>query len=85
MEVFDAKTGKAWHRALQDSYLPRSSTSTSFFAFTWDGQTVNGKQTNVVPNGQYVITVTVLKALGNEATPGDTETWISPVITLARP
>jgi minor extracellular serine protease Vpr len=85
MEVFDVKTGKDWHRAFQDSYLPRNSTSTSFFALTWDGQTVNGKQINVVPNGQYVIKVTVLKALGNAATPGDTETWTSPAITVARP
>ena len=85
VEVFDVKSGKAWHRALQDSYLPRNSTSTAFFAFSWDGLTVNGNKVNVVPNGQYVMKVTVLKALGDESTPGDTETWTSPPITLARP
>lgn len=85
MEVFDAKTGRSWHRAFQESYLPRNSTTTGYFALAWDGVTVNGNQTNVVPNGQYVMKLTVLKALGDESNPGDTETWTSPVITIARP
>lgn len=85
MEVFDANTGRAWHFADNESYLPRNSTSTGFFEFTWDGTTVNGNRTNVVPNGQYVVRVTVVKALGDDSNPADVETWTSPVITLARP
>jgi subtilisin family serine protease len=85
MEVFDAQTGRAWHRAFQESYLPRNSTSTGYFAIGWDGLTTNGNQINVVPNGSYVVKVTILKALGNASNPGDLETWTSPVITLARP
>ncbi len=85
MEVFDASTGKAWHRAFQNEYLSRNSTSTSFFAFSWDGTTTNGSKVNVVPNGQYVVKVSVLKALGDSSNPAHWESWTSPVITLARP
>ena len=85
MEVFDANTGRAWHFAGNENYLPRNSTSTAFFTFTWDGTTVNGNHTNVVPNGQYVVRLSVLKALGDDSNPADVETWTSPVITLARP
>jgi hypothetical protein len=85
LEVFDATTGKAWHRADNEEYLPRNSAATSFFAFIWDGTTVNGKKTDTVPNGSYIIKMTVVKALGDESNPSDVETWTSPVITLARP
>lgn len=85
MEVFDANTGKAWHRAYEEEYLPRNSTSTSFFAFTWDGLTTNGNKVNVVPDGQYVIKLSVQKALGDDSNPAHWETWTSPVITIARP
>jgi hypothetical protein len=63
----------------------RNSTTTSFFAFFWDGTTRNGNKTNVVPDGQYVIKVSVLKALGDDNNPAHWETWTSPVITLDRP
>jgi minor extracellular serine protease Vpr len=85
MEVFDANTGKAWHRAYEEEYLPRNSTSTSFYAFTWDGVTTNGNKVNVVPDGQYVIKLSVLKALGDDDNPDHWETWTSPVITIDRP
>ncbi len=85
MEVFDANTGKAWHRAFEGQYMPRNSTSTSFFAFSWDGVTTAGNKTYTVPNGQYVIHLSVLKALGDDSNPAHWETWTSPVITIARP
>ena len=90
LEAFDAVTGKAWHRVSDDEYVTRSSTPTSFFAFTWDGTTFQGKgknanQWNTAPNGQYVVKVSVLKALGDESDPAHWETWTSPVITIARP
>ena len=82
MEVFDANTGEPRHKAEDDSYLPRSSTATSFFAISWNGTTFHGKKTDVLPNGSYVIQLTIRKALGSEE---DLETWTSPVITIARP
>jgi len=81
-EVFAAGSGKAWHRAFDLEYLARNSTSTSFFAFPWDGTTFAGNKTYTVPNGQYVVKVTAFKALGSDT---DVETWTSPVITIARP
>jgi minor extracellular serine protease Vpr len=85
MEVRDANTGKAWHRALDIDYVGRNSTSTSFFALPWDGTTVNGKKVNTVPDGQYVIVLSVEKALGDGNNPAHVETWTSPVITVDRP
>ncbi len=85
MEIFDANTGKAWHRALELEYFGRNSSATGFFALPWDGTTVNGKKVNVVPNGQYVIVMKVFKALGDDSNPAHVETFTSPVITIARP
>ena len=84
MEVFST-SGKAWHRAYEERYLPRNSTSTSFFAFPWDGRTIAGSRIYTVPDGTYVVKVSVLKALGDAANPADWETWTSPVIVIDRP
>jgi len=83
MDVLDAATGKDWHQADNEQYLPRNTTSTGFFAFAWDGQTTAGNKTYTVPNGSYVIKLTIEKALGDSTL--DVETWTSPVITVARP
>jgi subtilisin family serine protease len=91
LEASDAVTGKSWNRISDDEYVTRSSTPTGFFSFTWDGTTFTGKGKNAsqapapVPNGQYTIKVSVLKALGDETNPADWETWTSPVVTIARP
>jgi hypothetical protein len=75
----------------QLAYLPRNSTPTSFFQFTWDGTRSqdngggNGDHRKVVPNGQYVLKLSVLKALGNASNAADWETYTTPPITLARP
>lgn len=85
MDVTEVSTGKSWHRALESQYLGRNSTATGFFAFSWDGQTFAGNKAYTVPNGQYVIRLSVLKALGEAANPAHWETWDSPVVTIARP
>jgi subtilisin family serine protease len=85
MEIFDADTGKAWHRAFSQNYVGRNNSATGAFALAWDGSTFNGSKTLQVPNGRYVIKMTVIKALGDEANPAHVETWTSPVITIARP
>ncbi|HSH40292.1 MAG TPA: S8 family serine peptidase [Chthoniobacterales bacterium] len=85
MVVTDAVSGKSWHRALELEYLGRNSGAATFFSLPWDGVTVGGNKTYTVPNGQYVITLTVEKALGDAANPAHTESWTSPVITIARP
>jgi hypothetical protein len=85
MDVVEADSGKAWHMAFRQAYLPHNSTATGFFALGWDGNTFTGGKTYSVPNGRYVIKMTVLKALGDSANPAHVETWTSPVITIARP
>ena len=85
MEVFDAVTGKAWYRASDDEYIGRNAAPTSFYAFLWNGVTRNGNKINTVPDGAYVMNVTVVKALGDESSPSHVETWTSPIITIDRP
>ncbi len=90
LEANDATSGRTWHKISLDDYMTRNSTPGGFFAFAWDGTTFRGKGTQpnqwlTVPNGNYVVTVKVLKALGNEANPAHWETWTSPVVTIARP
>jgi hypothetical protein len=85
MEVFEAASDKAWHRAYNLEYMPRNSTTTAFFAFSWDGTTTAGNKLYTVPDGQYVIKLSVLKALGDESNPAHWETWTSPFITIDRP
>lgn len=90
LEAFDAVTGQSWYRVSDDEYVTRNSTPGGFFAFTWDGTTFTGKgktanQWYTAPNGQYIVKVSVLKALGDESNPAHWETWTSPVITIARP
>jgi len=90
LEANDAASGKSWHRVSNDEYFTRSGSPSGFFAFSWDGTTFASKGKNdnqwyTVPNGQYRVTVSVLKALGDENNPADWETWTSPVITIARP
>ncbi len=90
LEAFDAVTGTAWHRVSDDEYVTRNATPGGFFAFIWDGNTFQGKgknqnQWNIVPNGNYVVKVSVLKALGDDANPAHWETWTSATINIARP
>jgi minor extracellular serine protease Vpr len=77
--------GKNWQKILDERWQGRNSTPTTFFSFTWDGTTFAGDQTFTVPDGQYVVTLSVLKALGDAHNPAHTETWESPVITIDRP
>jgi minor extracellular serine protease Vpr len=93
MEVRDAVTGQpvhpVFHNLTEEDYLPRNSTATSFFSFPWDGTRLhsNGNKLKVkeVPDGQYVVVVKALKALGDANNPAHWETWTSPVVTLDRP
>lgn len=90
LEAFDANTGQSFHRVSNDEFVGRNTSAAGFFAFSWDGVTFKGKGTkpeqfSAVPNGQYVVRVTVLKALGDDDNPAHQETWTSPVITIARP
>jgi minor extracellular serine protease Vpr len=92
VEIRQASNGQPVHPvfyyAIEEEFLPRNSTATSFFSFAWNGtRNHNNGNDNIkqVPNGQYVLVIKALKALGDESNPAHWETWTSPVITLARP
>jgi subtilisin family serine protease len=85
VEVFEAVTNKPWHRAFDLEYVGRNSTSTSFFAYAWDGTTKGGNKIYTVPDGQYYFKLSVLKALGDDNNPAHWETWTSPTFALDRP
>jgi minor extracellular serine protease Vpr len=61
--------------------------SGGFSVRTWDGTLAksNGKGRTTLPDGQYVLEVTALKALGDPANPDHVETWTSPAFTIDRP
>jgi subtilisin family serine protease len=75
----------------QQEFLGRNSAATTFFEFDWDGTRShdngggNGDHRKVVPNGRYILKLSVLKALGNASNSADWETFTTPPITLARP
>jgi len=90
LEAFDADTGAAMNKVSVDQYVTRASTPEGFFAWAWDGTTFRAQGQvpelwATVPNGRYVVKVSVAKALGQLGNAADTETWTSPVITIARP
>lgn len=90
LEAVNAVTGKVVGKVSDDQWVTRNTTATGFFAFTWDGQVFKkdpAKPNNwsTAPNGQYVVRVTVRKALADKNNPAHFESWTSPVITLARP
>jgi subtilisin family serine protease len=85
--VFDANTGSSRGWFGVEHFLARNSTSTGFFAFTWDGTTTVGNSNNTmtVPDGEYYVTLAVLKALGDDRNPAHWEHWTSPTFTIDRP
>ncbi len=84
VEIFSEK-GKAWHRAYNEDYMPRNSTSTGFFAYPFDGTTFAGNKTYTLPDGKYYAKISVLKALGDASNPAHWETWTSPMFVIDRP
>ena len=84
IDVYDL-AGKSWHRAIREEYLDRDTGTENFSLFFWDGTTTAGKKTYTLPDGQYIVRLSLLKALGDTTNPAHWETWTSPVITIDRP
>jgi minor extracellular serine protease Vpr len=94
IQVFKAD-GSAVHPVFnyvtQQEFLGRNSTATTFFEFDWDGTRStdngvgNGDHRKVLPNGRYILKLSVLKALGDASNAADWESFTSPPITLAHP
>ena len=84
MEVIGANSGKNWHRALELDYFARNTSATGYYAISFDGTTFAGRKVYTVPDGTYVMKLSVLKALGDDSNPAHWETWTSPSFTIAR-
>ena len=72
LEAFNS-SGNSVGKVSEDEYVTRNSTPGGFFAFTWDGVTFRGQSgkpvgIREVPNGQYTVKVSVLKARNSGAT-----------------
>jgi subtilisin family serine protease len=88
IDVFDSVKSKPYGNVLDTEYYGQNSAPTgasSTFSFAWDGTTVFNKSLYKVPNGTYVLKLSVLKALGDTNNPAHWETWTSPVVTLNHP
>ncbi len=85
VELFAAGTNKAWHRAYDEVFMRRSTSSSSFSAFSFDGTTFAGNKTYTLPNGDYYAVISVLKANGDDSNPAHWESWTSPTFTIQRP
>lgn len=89
LEAFDAITGQFVGNISHDDWMPRNSSALGFFVFSWDGTVYQDRRPNrfrPVPNGQYRVTVTAKKALGQDINPAHFERLVVPgVITIARP
>jgi hypothetical protein len=88
VEAFDATTGKSLFWVDQAEYVGRNSNYDVIFSWVWDGTTTPGKEGKKLfeaPDGDYVLVLNVLKALGDKNNPDHWETWTSPVFTIDRP
>jgi minor extracellular serine protease Vpr len=72
----------------QDEFVGRNLTATAFTGFAWDGTRIHSaggsSVRHAVPDGDYVIQLRILKALGDPNNPEHWEIWDSPVVTIER-
>jgi len=94
LSVFHADSGAPVHSVFNTGfeyeYNSPNSTLTGFFALAWDGTRVanNGKGNDnvwMVPNGNYILKLSVLKANGDASNAAHWEVFTTPVVTIARP
>jgi hypothetical protein len=82
-EILEAGSGRSLGRALDRRYVPRSTTVASFTRAGWEGTTLHGRHERALPEGTYVLKMSIQKALGDDRETSDWEEWTSPPITLA--
>ncbi|WP_437693384.1 S8 family serine peptidase [Sorangium sp. So ce176] len=85
LDVVEAATGKPWGRALSLSHVGQSSSATAVTRYAWKGTTRLDGRSVVVPDGDYLIKLRALRALGDPGNEAHWDTWTSPVVTLDRP
>lgn len=88
----DGTKGKPVHpkfyNAFTQNEIGRSGAPGAFVPLTWDGtrphSNGNKGKVKVVPDGDYVLVLTVVKPLGQASIADDVETWTSPMFTVDR-
>jgi hypothetical protein len=88
LDVHGASTMKYYGRArdlVDIGQDPSNTGTTARSSYSWNGTATLNKKTSLVSNGQYVLKLSVLKAMGTETNPAHWETWTSPVITINHP
>ncbi len=99
LNIIDAVTGQpvhpVFHKFIELDYLPRNAATTGFFAFAWDGDRIHSQaargrgaatpQAIPLQDGEYMIQIRLLKALGNKNDASHWETWTSPAFFIERP
>lgn len=86
------RVGGVNNTVLTADFIGRSADQGAFTPYVWDGTREksrgkggNSGGTQQVPDGDYVLEVVVLQALGDAANPDHVETWTSPAFTVDRP
>jgi subtilisin family serine protease len=85
IDAYDAVKGKPYGNVLDTTSYGQLTTATATAAFSWNGTTLFNKDLYAVPNGTYVLVLSVLKPLGDPNNTAHWEKWTSPVITLNHP
>ncbi len=67
-----------------DQQFPRNSTPTGFFAIAFDGIVMQGKKERLLADGDYVLVIEALRALGDSRNDDHWDKWTSPVFTIQR-
>jgi hypothetical protein len=70
---------------LDTSSFGQASSAIALSAFAWNGTTLLDERVYAVPNGSYVLVLSVLKPLGDENDRAAWETWTSPSFDLDHP
>jgi hypothetical protein len=83
--AYDAAGNVALGEAMSFSFLGRNSSATSFFAMGWDGSVGPANARTQLPNGTYLLRLTVLRALGDPTNPAHSETISFATVNIARP
>ena len=87
VQVVDVATGRSLGRAIDIEYVARNSTSTGFFAASWDGTYMPGERSTRVktaPDGTYQLVLALEKPLAEKNNPAHIESWTSPAVTIHR-
>ena len=83
--AFDAATGAPQGEAMSFDNLPRNSASTSVFAFPWDGFVGPTGARTQLANGEYILKLTLVRALGNPNNLAQVESHTFAKVNIQRP